>query len=129
VFIGLWIFQVEHLFTLTLIVFFVDFIPYVGIGAVFIPWIIYNFFIEQHLLTMRLSILYIIVIIVLQVIEPKILASSIGLHPLIALIILFIGIQSLAIIGIFITPLILILISAIYHAGIFHFLWHYITHG
>src|SRR5699024_511941 len=79
VFIGLWIFQVEHLFTLTLIVFFVDFIPYVGIGAVFIPWIIYNFFIEQHLLTMQLSILYIIVIIVRQVIEPKILASSIGL--------------------------------------------------
>lgn len=129
VLIGLFIFRVENILMITLTSFFVDFIPYVGIGAIFIPWIIYNFFTEQYTLTIQLSCLYIVIIIVRQMIEPRILASSIGLHPLVALIVLFVGIQSLGLIGIFITPIALIIISAIYHAGIFHFIWHFIKNG
>lgn len=129
IFIGLAIFRVDHLFLTTLIIFLVDFIPYVGIGIIFIPWIVYSFFIDQYVLTLELSILYIVVIIIRQVLEPKILASSIGIHPLVALFILFIGIQSLGFIGIFITPIILIVLSAIYHAGIFHFLWDFVKNG
>lgn len=129
VFVGFIFFRVENIFMTTLIIFFVDFIPYIGVGAVFIPWILYQFFTEQFMLTVQLSILYIIVIIVRQVLEPKILASSIGIHPLIALFILFIGIQSFGIVGIFITPIIFIFISAIYHTGIIHMLWKYIKDG
>ncbi|MEI3606033.1 sporulation integral membrane protein YtvI [Pseudogracilibacillus sp. SE30717A] len=126
---GLLIFQIDNVLIITLTMLLVDFIPYVGIGAVFIPWIIYTFFIEQYALTIQLAGLYIVVIIVRQIIEPRILASSIGIHPLITLIILFIGIQSLGIFGIFITPIILIILSAIYHAGIIHYLWNFIKNG
>src|SRR5699024_4362143 len=129
VLIGLSIFQVENVLIITLTVLFVDFIPYAGIGFVFIPWIIYTFFTDQYVLTIQLAVLYIIIIVVRQLIEPRILASSVGIHPLITLMILFIGIQSLGIIGIILTPIVLIVISAIYHAGIFHFIWYYIKHG
>ncbi len=129
VMVSLFIFKVENVLMITLTTFFVDFIPYVGIGAIFIPWIIYNFFTEQYILTIQLSCLYIGIIIIRQIIEPRILASSIGLHPLVALIILFIGIQSLGLIGIFITPIALIIISAIYHAGIVHYIWRFIKNG
>ena len=93
--------MLNNIILTTLIIFFVDFIPYIGVGTVFIPWILYQFFTEQFMLTIQLSILYIIVIIARQILEPKILASSIGIHPLIALIILFIGIQSFGILGVF----------------------------
>src|SRR5699024_5939571 len=129
VMVGLMVYQVENVLMLTLTVLFVDFIPYVGVGAVFIPWIIYNFFTGDYILTIQLAVLYIVIIVVRQMIEPRILASSVGIHPLFALIILFIGIQSLGIVGIFITPIVLITISAIYHAGIFHFIWYYIKNG
>ncbi|MBO1004499.1 sporulation integral membrane protein YtvI [Pseudogracilibacillus auburnensis] len=129
VFIGLFIFQIDHIFTITLTIFFVDFIPYVGIGFIFIPWIVYTFITSDYVLTIQLATLYIIIIIIRQLIEPRILASSIGIHPLIAIIILFIGIQSLGIVGIFMTPIILILISAIYHAGIVHYVWYFVKNG
>lgn len=129
VLIGLSVFQVDNVLIITLTVLFVDFIPYAGIGFVFIPWIIYTFFTDQYVLTIQLAVLYTIIIIVRQLIEPRILASSVGIHPLITLMILFIGIQSLGIIGIILTPIVLIVISAIYHAGIFHFIWYYIKHG
>ncbi len=129
VMIGLLVFQIDNVLIITLTILLVDFIPYVGIGAVFIPWIIYCFFTEQFGLTIQLAGLYIVVIIVRQLIEPRILASSIGIHPLIALIILFVGIQSLGILGIFLTPVILIILSAIYHAGIIHYLWNFIRNG
>ena len=129
VFIGFIIFQVNNMFMTTLIIFFIDFIPYVGIGAVFIPWILYNFFTGKFVFTVQLSLLYIIVIIVRQVVEPKILASSIGIHPLVTLFILFVGIQSLGIIGVFLTPVVFVLFSAVYHARIFHILWEYVKNG
>lgn len=129
IFIGLLIFRVDHVFTITMIFFFIDFIPYVGVGIIFIPWMIYNFYTAHYVLTIQLAILYSIIIIARQIIEPKILASSIGIHPLIAIIILFIGIQSLGLIGIVITPIILIVISAIYRAGIIHYVWTYIKNG
>ena len=129
VMIGLFAFRVENVLMITIIVFFVDFIPYLGIGIVFIPWIIYNFFADQYLLTIQLAALYIVIIIVRQLIEPRILASSIGIHPLIALIILFVGIQSFGLAGIFIVPIVLIAFSAIYHAGIIHYIWNFIQKG
>lgn len=118
VFIGLLIIQVENILLLTIIIFLVDFIPYVGIGAIFIPWILFHFMNGSYEFTIQLTILYMVITIVRQFIEPKLIATHLGIHPLIALIILFISIQYFGIIGIFITPLILIGLSAIYHANI-----------
>src|SRR5690625_3966716 len=113
----------------TLIALVVDFVPYIGMGVLFIPWIIYTFLIDNYVLTIQLTVLYMILIIIRQIMEPKILATNIGLHPLIALIILFISFQHLGLLGVVLTPIALIMISAIYHAGIFHYLWHFIKHG
>jgi len=46
-------------------------------------------------------------------IEPKIVGQSIGLHPLLALAALYIGIQVFGIIGVVIGPLIVIVIKAL----------------
>lgn len=126
---GLMIFKVENVITITITVFIVDFIPYVGVGLIFIPWILYAFFSSQYILTVQLAILYIIIIIFRQIIEPKLVASSIGIHPLVAIIILFVGIQSLGLFGFLITPLLLMIVSAIYHAKIIHFIWYFIKNG
>lgn len=127
--IGLFIFRIENVFTVSLTIFFVDFIPYVGIGVIFIPWIIYQFFKMNYVLTIQLAVLYIVLIMMRQVMEPRILASGVGIHPLVAIILLFVGIQSLGVVGIFVTPFILIAISAIYHTGMIHKLFYFIRDG
>ena len=126
VFIGLLIFGIEHVLVITILIFIFDLVPYIGIGIIFIPWVIYLFMNGDYITTIQLSCLYIMIIVIRQIIEPKIIASHLGIHPLIALIILFISIQHLGIIGIFLTPLLLIVMSAIYHSNILTILFNVI---
>mgnify|MGYP001319014368 CR=1 FL=1 len=126
IFIGLMILKIEHALTIAMFATLIDLIPFVGVGLIFIPWIIYLFFIGDYYLTIGLSVIYMIIIIVRQIIEPKIIASNIGLHPLVALIGYFIGIQIWGVVGLIIAPFILIIIYALYQAGVFRWIWLFI---
>lgn len=124
--VGLLIIGVENFLLLTIIIFIVDFVPYIGIGAIFIPWILYQFMSGEYGFTIQLTIVYMVITIVRQLIEPKLIATHLGIHPIIALILLFISIKHFGILGIFITPLILIGLSAVYHANILSTIQHFI---
>lgn len=124
--IGLLILQVEHALTIVLFAALADFIPYLGIGIIVIPWILFSFFSFNYPLTIGLSVLYGLIIIIRQLIEPKIMATSIGIPPLIMLIGMFLGIQWFGIVGIIISPIILVIILAIKKSGIFQQLFLYI---
>ncbi|WP_200411416.1 sporulation integral membrane protein YtvI [Virgibacillus salexigens] len=126
VYVGLLLFQFEHAFTIALYTAFVDLLPYIGSGIIFVPWMFYLFLIGNYSMTINLSILYGIIIIVRQVIEPKVLSSSMGLHPLAALIILFIGIQLWGVSGFILAPVFLIVINALHRAGTFQDVWRFI---
>ena len=58
-------------------------------------------------------VLYAFVVVVRQIIEPKVLGSSIGLHPLATLIAIFIGLRLWGALGILIAPVLFIIIGAI----------------
>ncbi|MFS0751199.1 sporulation integral membrane protein YtvI [Oceanobacillus sp. 1P07AA] len=124
--IGLLILKVEHALTIVLFAAIADIIPYVGTGIIFIPWIIFNFFSGNYALTIGLSILYGFVVILRQILEPKVLSSSIGIHPLIMLIGMFVGIKVLGFIGLFLSPILLVLIKGLMETGAFHLLFKYI---
>lgn len=128
-FFGLLLFKIEHLFIITSVLFIIDLIPYVGIGAMFIPWIVYTFFSDHYALTLKLSLLYIVLIIVRQIIEPRLLAKNLGIHPLFAIIVLFISINLFGALGFIITPISLILFSSLYHAKIVHYIVQFIKEG
>src|SRR5699024_4764181 len=128
-FLGLSIFRVDHLILITCAIFIIDLIPYVGIGALFVPWIMYEFFTDQYTLTIKLSLLYIVLIIVRQIIEPRLLANSLGIHPLVTIVILFISIKSFGAVGFIVTPLSLIILSSLYHARIIHYIARFIKEG
>src|SRR5690625_4155436 len=51
VFVGLLVFRIEHPFIIAIIVLLIDLIPYVGVGFLFIPWIVYCFFTKQYEMT------------------------------------------------------------------------------
>ncbi|MBP1968874.1 sporulation integral membrane protein YtvI [Virgibacillus natechei] len=126
IFIGLTILQVEHALTITLIAAAADLLPYVGTGIIFIPWIIYLFITGDYGMTISLIILYMHIIIVRQVLEPKILSSSMGLSPIAVLIAVFIGLQLWGFLGLVIAPVLLVSLNAFHQAGITHRLWIFI---
>lgn len=126
IFTGLVIFNVDHALTITVFVALLDVLPLVGTGIIFIPWIIYLFLTGDYSMTISICILYMVVVIQRQLLEPKIVSSNIGLNPLAALIALFAGIQIWGVLGLFIGPMVLIIGNALIKAGVFHRIWHFI---
>ncbi len=126
VLVGLLILQVDYAITIAILTGLVDLLPYLGTGAVFVPWIIFSFITEEYTLTIGLSILYGVVIIQRQVMEPKILSSSIGLDPLATLISLFVGFKLFGFLGLIIGPVTLVIIRALNQANVFQDLWNFI---
>ncbi|GAA0484096.1 sporulation integral membrane protein YtvI [Salinibacillus aidingensis] len=129
VLIGFLILQIDYAITLALIIGAVDLLPYLGTGLVFVPWILYMFFTGNYFLTIGLSILYGVVILQRQLMEPKVLSSNIGLDPLATLIALFVGFQVLGFAGLIIGPVSLVIINTFYQTGVFRELWEFIKGG
>ncbi|MCQ2008657.1 MAG: sporulation integral membrane protein YtvI [Sporolactobacillus sp.] len=126
VYAGLLILRVPHPLTIALITGIVDLIPYLGTGAVFIPWILYQFFMHHYFFTISLTSLYIAAIIQRQLVEPKILSVNIGIDPLASLVSIYFGFRWVGIAGIIIGPLVLVVIKTLYYAGTWQAIWRYI---
>lgn len=130
VIIGLLVLRVDYAITIGLLTGLADLMPYLGTGAVMVPWILYVFFAQGNLfLGIGLSVLYGVIVIARQIMEPKVLASSVGLDPLATLIAMFVGLKLFGLLGLIIGPVSLILISAFYRARIFHDIAAYIKKG
>ncbi|MFS0636386.1 sporulation integral membrane protein YtvI [Mesobacillus foraminis] len=124
--IGLLILKVDYAITIALVTGIVDVIPYLGTGAVFVPWIIFEAVAGDMSRAVGLGVLYIVVLVQRQVMEPKILSSNIGLDPLATLISLFAGFKLLGFLGLIAGPVALVIINTLYRANVFLDLWLFI---
>jgi sporulation integral membrane protein YtvI len=129
VIIGLLLLRVEHAIVIGLLIGAVDLLPYLGTGGVMVPWIIYVFINGETALGIGLSALYGVTLIARQLIEPKVLASSIGLDPLSTLIAMVIGLNLFGFLGLIIGPVSLVILVAIYKARVFQDVFAFIMHG
>lgn len=126
VLIGLLILRVDYAVTIAIITGAVDLLPYLGTGLIFIPWIIYMFFTGNYFLTIGLSLLYIVVIIQRQMMEPKVLSTNIGLDPLATLVALFVGYQLFGFLGLIVGPVTLVILNTLHQSGVFKEIWAFI---
>lgn len=126
VLIGLLILRVPYAITIAIVTGIVDLLPYLGTGAVFVPWILYAYFTGSTPLAVGLLVLYIVVIVQRQIMEPKVLSSNIGLDPLPTLIALFVGFKLYGFLGLIIGPATLVLLKTLYDANVFRDLWYFI---
>lgn len=126
VLIGLLILRVEYAITIALIIGLVDILPYLGTGLVFVPWIVYSIVSGNISFAIGLGILYLVVLVQRQIMEPKILSSSIGLDPLATLIALFVGFKLIGFLGLIAGPVILVIFKTLNSAGVFKDIWSFI---
>lgn len=103
--IGLTILKIENAVSVALIIACVDILPILGTGGIVIPWVIIEAFRGNIALAIGLLILYIIITVIRNIIEPKIVGEQIGLNPLIVLICIFIGLKLFGFMGLFILPI------------------------
>ncbi|HHW56201.1 MAG TPA: sporulation integral membrane protein YtvI [Clostridia bacterium] len=108
----------DYPFLLGLLVTALDALPILGLGAVMIPWAIYNIIMKNYMVGIYLLILYTLVVVVRQIIEPKIVGESIGLHPLVVLLSIFIGAKLFGTLGLVIGPIFVVVFKIFQKVGI-----------
>ncbi len=104
--LGLWILGIPNPFLLGLLIAVIDVMPILGTGAILLPWAIISLVIGNTKVGIGLLVLYIIITAVRQTIEPRIVGQQIGLHPIITLILMYVGAQLMGILGLLILPII-----------------------
>ena len=62
--------------------------------------LLYNLIIENYFISISISIVFLILSITRQILEPKLVSANIGINPLATVIAIFIGLQVNGIIGI-----------------------------
>lgn len=117
-FFGLFLMRNEYALILGISVSFLDLIPIIGPGLLFIPWIIFNMISGNLLFAVKLLIIYTIAAAIRQVIEGKIIGFHLGLHPLATMMSFYVGYRLLGTVGFIIGPATLVLGKAIYTSGI-----------
>ncbi|MTT31668.1 sporulation integral membrane protein YtvI [Terrilactibacillus sp. BCM23-1] len=126
VFIGLFALHVEHAFSISLMIGLIDLIPYLGTSFIFIPWILYCFLMGNYSLSIGLCLLFAIVIIQRQLMEPKVISDAIGIDPLATLISLFIGFQLFGFLGLILGPVTVVIVKALITTHVVRDIWNYI---
>lgn len=119
--IGLSILRVPNAVFLGAIIALIDALPIIGTGWVLGPWAIVALCMQDYFLAIGLIVIYIIVLIVRNLLEPKIVGKHIGLHPLVTLMAMYVGLKMFGIIGMFM-PIPLALIKQFSEWGYFDFL-------
>ena len=103
-FLVIWIsfsfFGIKYSFILGIIGGLLDLIPFLGIVVIFVPIIVYNLIVENYFISIWISIIFLALSILRQVLEPKLVSTHIGINPLATVIAIFIGLQANGIIGI-----------------------------
>lgn len=107
-------FNVKYPLLIALITAFVDALPILGSGTVLVPWAIISALDGDINLGIALVVLWIIMCVVRQFIEPKVVSNKLGIHPIFTLIAMYTGFKILGVIGMLIGPIALIIIKSIF---------------
>ena len=119
-FIGLSLLRVENAFILALLIALIDILPVLGTGIVLIPWAVIGFIAGNTKKAVGLLILYFIILIVRQILEPKVVGNQVGLPSILILISMYAGVKLFGAIGIFLLPILLTIVKNLNDAGTIH---------
>ena len=117
---GFFIIGIPNPFLFGLLVAIVDILPILGTGAILLPWSIISFVLGNTKVGIGMLLLYIVITAVRQTIEPKIVGQQIGLHPIITLLLMFIGAQLMGVLGLLLLPIIATILKKLNDEGTIH---------
>lgn len=97
-----------------------DILPVAGSGGILIPWALISLVMGNYTQALGLIIIYVIISVIRQYIEPKIVGTSLGVHPIVTLAGLYFGLKLFGFLGMFIVPITVMTIKAFNDAGRIH---------
>ena len=91
--VGLTILGVEYSLLIAVAIAVFDILPVVGSGTIMLPWAAVSLATGDVKRGLGLLILYVIITVIRQIIEPRTVGEHVGLHPLLTLMCMFVGLR------------------------------------
>lgn len=95
-----------------------DIIPVLGPGLIFIPWILYSLLFGNVTFGLLLILLYGITVGLRTVLQAQLIGDRMGIHPLVALISIYIGARLIGPVGFILGPLVAVVLKVMVEARI-----------
>ena len=116
--IGLTILRVDYSITIAALVAVVDILPVLGTGTVLIPWVLISVIQGQYGMAIGLGVIYVVITIMRNILEPRLVGQQLGLNPVVTLIMMYVGLKILGLPGMFLFPIVMIILKASQDAGL-----------
>lgn len=95
----------------------VDILPVLGTGSIMLPWSIYEMISGDSTRGVALLVIYIAITVIRNILEPKVVGKQIGLHPLLTLICIYVGLKLFGFFGLLGLPIVVTLIKSLHDEG------------
>ena len=102
--VGLLLLRIPFAPLIALLIAICDILPVLGTGTVLIPWAVIAAILGRYPLAIGVGILYLVITVVRNMVEPKLVGKMIGLHPLLTLLGMIVGARLFGILGLFGVP-------------------------
>lgn len=119
---GFLILRIHFAFLLALLIAFLDFLPFFGTGTALIPWAVYKFLMGDYKMVVGLLVLYGVTQLVRQLIQPKLVGDSMGLNPLVTLVLLYAGYKLGGVLAMILAVPVGLIAINLYKAGAFDYI-------
>lgn len=107
-------FDVKYPVTMAIFIGFIDVLPIFGAGTVMVPWSVYLFIIGNYPLAIAVILIFIVWYILKQMLEPKMVSSQIGMHPIFTLFGMYTGFRLIGVFGLMLGPIVMLMIKSIF---------------
>lgn len=119
---GFFILRQENALLLAVLISIFDIFPIVGAGFALMPWAVICLLSGNIAKGIGLVAMYIIITVIRQFMEPRVVGHQVGLHPLVTLIAMLVGTRLFGAIGILGLPIACAIIKSLDDAGVIHVL-------
>ena len=109
--VALWLLGVKNFAIIALIIAFFDIVPVCGSGGVLIPWAVFSLVQGRFAFGIGMLIVYAIITVIRQIIEPKIVGDQVGLPAVVTLMAMFLGARFMGVFGLFAFPITLVILK------------------
>lgn len=97
----------------------IDALPIFGVGTVLLPWAVFSLLTGNFVRALSFCVIYAVVLVVRNSIEPKLLGVQIGLNPFVTLLCIYFGFRMGGFGGMFLLPVTVIGLCKLHDMGCF----------
>ena len=112
--IGMLVMKSPYPLLLSIIIAIIDSLPFFGSGFILWPGAVIHLLTGNTFLAIGYMVLYAAIQVMRQILQPKILGTQIGLHPLLTLFSMYFGFQCIGVLGLIIGPIIAVILKAFF---------------